>query len=166
MKVFGVVMIVVIAVALVFSAGCLNVQPMTDAPVAGQPTPTVTFNTKAIAASIAASEAKAAADARAGVEAAKVYATPAKPVIEIVSFKGKWTSTTRMEVTGVIANNGPVDKAVFGYVDFFDADDVKVESSIFSCKPDAFGKATFKTAGYPDGVGISYQVRITNVYNN
>ena len=107
-------------------------------------------------------EAKRASDLR----EAEAIIESAQPTIHIESKTSSWNSYGGLEVSGVIHNKGIVNKAVFGYVDCYNSADVKEDSAIFSAKPDAYGKATFKTVCQDVSHGGTYEVRIINVYNN
>ena len=139
-------MIALIAVAMIFVAGCTSAQTYDDPDKAAK-------DLKAKQADAA----QAAAMYAAKVKAAELDA----PYIfsHDTTSKGK-----RIEVTGIIYNPTDSTKKVFGYVDYYQHG-VKIDDGIFSCTPDAHGKATFKSSTYDsDGGEYEYKIRITNVY--
>ena len=146
MKVFGVVMIVGIAVAMMFVAGCTDsVSPQNEVT---QPSYSFGANPK-LASSVAASEASG----RISMTAAPYFAGGDQS-------NGKYDQA---EVVGRITN--PTDKIVkvFGYVDYYQ-NGVKIDSGIFSCTPDAKGTAQFKSSSFDVKGDFTYTVRITDVY--
>jgi hypothetical protein len=81
----------------------------------------------------------------------------------VFSHSGSSGKYGQAEVTGVIYN--PYDNMVkvFGYVDYYQ-NGVKVDDGIFSCTPDAHGKASFKSSSFDTKGKYTYEIRITNVY--
>lgn len=146
MKATSIVIIAVVALAMVFIAGC------TSAPTYDNPD----------AAAVALKAKQADAANAAAILAAKAKAAELdNPYI----FSHATTSEgRRIEVTGIIYNPTDSTKKVFGYVDYYQHG-VKIDDGIFSCTPDAHGKATFKSSTYDsDGGKYEYKIRITNVY--
>jgi hypothetical protein len=141
MKFTQVAMIVLIAVAMMFVAGCTS----SEAPKYEDPD-------AALKASIASQKAVAA-----GVAAYE-------NTVHVESKEAHTDKYNRAEVTGIIHNGKNTDVKVFGYVDFY-VNDVKVDDCIFSAAPDAEGKATFDAStSKTNGKAFTYTVSITDVY--
>ena len=93
-------------------------------------------------------------------------------VADLVMINTQTSSRNKYDwlvVSGKIYNANDFDVSVFGHVDFYDANDVKFDSAIFSSKPDAHGYATF-TATSTDAEdyasGVTYIINIEHIYKN
>ena len=147
MKVFGVVMIVVVAVAMMFVAGCTDsVSPQNEV---NQPSYSFGANPK-LASSVAASEASSG----------KISITDVPYFYGGDQKNGKYGQA---EVVGKIYNPTTKMVKVFGYVDYYQKG-VKIDSGIFSCTPDAKGLAQFTSSSFDVKGDFTYTVRITDVY--
>jgi hypothetical protein len=72
-------------------------------------------------------------------------------------------------VSGKIYNANDIDVSVYGHVDFYDKNDVKFDSVIFSAKPDAHGYATFSatsTDAEDYSSGVTYVINMEHIYKN
>lgn len=142
MKTTHIIMVAIIAIAMVCIAGCTTAPEPT--PVA--PLPAVFQHNEPAPTP-----------------------TPSESIVHIETKTTERNKYSWLIVSGKIHNTGNTDVAVFGHVDFYDANDVKFDSCIFSAKPDAHGFATFSATStdaedYPSGV--TYVVNLEHVYKN